>query len=57
MSWDNTHLISRADNNIYKLLVSIDAKLGTKIDEQLFACIGESLREDLVKVRMYFSGL
>ena len=50
MSWDETDLINKADINIYKELITIDEKLGTKITEQLIDCIQYSYRKDLFKV-------
>ena len=50
MSWDETDLINKADINIYKELITIDEKLGTKMTEQLFYCVGYSFRKDLFKV-------
>ena len=50
MSWDETDLINKADINIYKELIKIDEKLGTKTTEQLFKCAGHSFRKDLFKV-------
>ena len=50
MSWDETDLINKADINIYKELITIDEKLGTKMTEQLFHCVKYSFRKDLFKV-------
>ena len=50
MSWDETDLSNKADINIYKELITIDEKLGTKMTEQLFWCVGFSFRKDLFKV-------
>ena len=48
MSWDETDLINKADINIYKELITIDEKLGTKMTEQLFGCVQYSFRKDLL---------
>ena len=48
--WDKTELVNRADINIYKELITIDEKLGTKMTEQLFWCVFYSNRMDLFKV-------
>ena len=50
MSWDETDLINKADFNIYKELITIDEKLGTKMTEQLVWCVHHSFRKDLFKV-------
>ena len=50
MSWNETDLINKADINIYKELITIDEKLGTKMTEQLFDCVQFSFRKDLFKV-------
>ena len=50
MSWDETDLINKADISIYKELITIDEKLGTKMTEQLFKCVQHSFRKDLFKV-------
>ena len=50
MSWDGTDLINKADINIYKELITLDEKLGTKMTEQLFKCVQHSFRKDLFKV-------
>ena len=49
-SWDETELVNKADINIYKELILIDEKLGTKMTEQLYECVGSSYRKDLFKV-------
>jgi len=40
----------KADYNIYKELITIDEKLGTKMTEQLFYCVAYSFRKDLFQV-------
>ena len=50
MSWDETDLTNKADINIYKELITIDEKLGTKMTEQLIDCVLLSFRKDLFKV-------
>ena len=50
MSWDKTDLINKAEINIYKELITIDEKLGTKMTEQLIDCVKYSFRKDLFKV-------
>ena len=50
MSWDETDLINKAEINIYKELLLIDEKLGSKMTEQLFHCVKYSCRKDLFKV-------
>ena len=48
--WDKSELKNKADVKIYKQLLEIDAKLGTTQSEQLFGCVFNSLRMDLIKV-------
>ena len=48
--WDESELENKADVTIYKQLLEIDAKLGTTQSEQLFECVFQSLRIDLIKV-------
>ena len=48
--WDKSELTNKADVDIYKQLIEIDAKLGTTQTEQLFWCVFYSLRMDLIKV-------
>ena len=45
-----SELKNKADVAIYKQLLAIDAKLGTTQSEQLFGCVFNSLRMDLIKV-------
>ena len=49
-SWDETESKNKADVKIYKKLIEIDSKLGTTQSEQLFWCLYNSLRIDLIKV-------
>ena len=49
-SYNDTELVNKADINIYKELILIDEKLGTKMTEQLFWCVQCSYRKDLFKV-------
>ena len=48
--WDETELVNKAEINIYKELITIDEKLGTKMTEQLLYCVQCSYRTDLFKV-------
>ena len=48
--WDESELNNKADVSIYKQLLDIDSKLGTTQSEQLFECVFNSLRMDLIKV-------
>ena len=48
--WDESELTNKADVTIYKQLLEIDSKLGTTQSEQLFRCLYNSLRMDLIKV-------
>ena len=48
--WDESELKNQADATIYKQLLEIDSKLGTTQSEQLFECVYNTLRMDLIKV-------
>ena len=48
--WNKSELKNKADVTIYKQLLEIDSKLGTTQSEQLFECVFNSLRMDLIKV-------
>ena len=47
---DESELKNKADVAIYKQLLAIDAKLGTTQSEQLFKCVMNTFRMDLIKV-------
>ena len=49
-SWDETEFINKADVAVYKQLLEIDSKLGTTQSEQLFECVFNTVRMDLIKV-------
>ena len=49
-SWDESELINTANKTVYKQLLEIDTKLGTTQTEQLFWCVFNALRTDLIKV-------
>ena len=48
--WDESELINKADVKIYKQLLDIDTELGTNQSEQLWKCVYNSIRIDLIKV-------
>ena len=48
--WDESELKNKADVTIYKQLLEIDSKLGTTQSEQLFGCVFQSPRKDLIEV-------
>ena len=48
--WNESELKNQADVEIYKQLLEIDSKLGTTQSEQLFQCVFNSLRIDLIMV-------
>ena len=52
--WNESELKNKADLTIYKQRIEIDSKLGTTQSEQLFWCVFNSLRMDIIKVRIYF---
>ena len=41
---------SEPDEKLYTKLIQIDAKLGTTDSEQLFGCLSETNRSDLIQV-------
>ena len=47
---DKSELKNNADVAIYKQLLEIDAKLGATQSEQLYWCLYNSLRMDIIKV-------
>ena len=49
-SWDKSALVNRADDKVYEEMVKIDNQVGTTMAEQLYQCVFNSLRLDLVKV-------
>ena len=48
--YDDSELINKAEIEIYKKLAEIDSELGTTQTEQLFECLYNSVRMDLIKV-------
>ena len=38
------------DQNVYAKLVELDARLGTKASEQLYWCLRQTTRRDIIKV-------
>ena len=48
--WDKSELKNKADVTIYKQLLEIDSKLGTTQSEQLFECVFNLLRINIIKV-------
>ena len=48
--YDKIELVNKADITIYKKLVEIDAKLGTSQAQQLYGCVSNTLRMDLIEV-------
>ena len=48
--WDESELKNKADVSIYKQLLEIDTKLGTTQSEQLFECVFNTLRMDLISM-------
>ena len=48
--WNESELKNKADVTIYAQLLEIDSKLGTTQSEQLFKCVFNSLRMDLIQV-------
>ena len=49
-SWNDSELKNTADVAVYKQLLEFDAKLGATQSEQLFECVKDSVRMDLIKV-------
>ena len=48
--YDESELKNKADTTIYRQLLDIDSQLGTTQAEQLFECVHQSVRMDLIKV-------
>ena len=48
--WNKSESKNKADVTIYKQLLEIDSKLGTTQSEQLFECVFNSVRMDLIQV-------
>ena len=48
--YDRSELKNKAEIEVYKKLLEIDAKLGTTQSEQLFGCVSSSVPMDLIKV-------
>ena len=48
--YGESQLENKADIKIYKQLLEIDSKLGTTQTEQLFWCVFNTVRIDLIKV-------
>ena len=38
------------DTEVYTKLIELDTRLGTTAAEQLFACVGNTMRLDIIKV-------
>ena len=54
LCYDDFELRNEAQTEIYKELIEIDAQLGTTHTEQLFGCVYDSVRMDLIKVKVIF---
>ena len=52
--WRNDDLANKADVDVYKQLLDIDAELGTSETEQLFQCVSWTFRIDLIQVWIQF---
>ena len=48
--WDESELTNKAEVAVYKQLLEIDSKLGTTQTEQLFECVFNTVRMDLIMV-------
>ena len=48
--WNSYDLENHADVTVYKQLIEIDSKLGITQTEQLFACLFQTVRMDIIKV-------
>ena len=48
--YDEIELKNKADITMFKKLLEIDSKLGTTQSEQLFSCVLNTVRIDLIKV-------
>ena len=52
--WNASEFTNKANVAVYKQLLVIDSKLGTSQTEQLFFCLYNSLRKDIMKVSINF---
>lgn len=48
--WNQSEMVNRADKYRYRQLVDIDSKLGTDAAHQLYGCLDNTTRWDLIKV-------
>ena len=48
--WDSSKSINNADLTLYKQVLEIDALLGVTQTEQLYECVFQTLRIDLIEV-------
>ena len=51
--WNKSNKINEADVSIYRQLVDIDSKLGTNDSLQLYSCLDQTTRLDLIKVESF----
>ena len=48
--WNDSKKKNEAEESIYRQLIDIDSKLGTEASEQLYWCITNTTRWDIIKV-------
>ena len=51
--WNESELINEADVSIHLRLVNIDCQLGSNASMQLIACLDQTTRWDIIKVRNF----
>ena len=44
----------KIDRELYSKLVELDTRLGTKVSEQLYKCLLQTARSDIIKVELGF---
>ena len=48
--WNEIKMINEADASVYRQLVDIDSKLGTRLSMQLVCCLNWTTRWDIIEV-------
>ena len=51
--WNKTEMINEAEMSVYCELVGIDTLLGTTVSVQLWSCLCNTTRWDIIKVRIF----
>ena len=48
--WNDSKMINEADATVYQRLVDIDSTLGTELSDQLYWCLFQTTRWEIMKV-------